>query len=197
MRRCVAWLVAVPLLLAGSQSAHVLAYRWVYPDAHVRLRELVASGHDYMSLLPFVLGAAAAILTLSLALTVVDAFSGRPQRKLPAWAFALLPMVGFTAQEHLERLLESGSFPWHAVGDPTFLPGLALQVPFGLAAYLAARILLRAAERSGRLLALAAPRVRRLTWPALSAPPAFLDLPRVAVAMRSLGKRGPPLLSPV
>ena len=41
---------------------------------------------------------------------------------------------------------------WHAFAGPTFLPGLALQLPFALLAYVAARLLLRAAVRLGRLL---------------------------------------------
>ena len=170
MRRSLAWLVAVPLIIAGSQAAHVLTYRWVYPVAHVRLHELVASGHDYMSLMPLVLGIAGAVTALSLALSAVDAARGRTQRALPAWAFALLPLVAFTVQEHLERWLASGVFPWHAAAEPTFLPGLALQLPFGLVAYLAARLLLRAAEGVGRALVQpAAPRPRFVPVP-ISAP---------------------------
>ena len=37
MRRGVAWLAAVPLMLGGSQLAHAVAYRLVYPQAHVRV----------------------------------------------------------------------------------------------------------------------------------------------------------------
>ena len=91
---------------------------------------------------------------LSLVVSAADAARGRSQRALPAWAFALLPLVGFTLQEHLERWLASGVLPWHEFAAPTFLPGLALQLPFGLLAYLAARLLLRAAEDAGRVLRL-------------------------------------------
>ena len=48
MRRGLVWGVAVPLMLAGSLTAHVLAYRLVYPEAHVRLRTLLATGHSYL-----------------------------------------------------------------------------------------------------------------------------------------------------
>lgn len=194
MRRSLAWLVAVPLMMAGSQAAHVLTYRWVYPVAHVRLHELVASGHDYMSLMPLALGIAGAATALSLALSAVDAARGRRQRALPAWAFALLPLVAFTVQEHLERWLSTGVFPWHAAAEPTFLPGLALQLPFGLLAYLVARLLLRAAERVGRSLALAPPPTAPPALGALVAPASVsAPLCRRPIAL-ALAKRGPPIL---
>ena len=192
MRRSLAWLVALPLMLAGSQAAHVLAYRWVYPEAGVRLSALVSSGHGYMSLLPFVLAAAAALMVVSLALTAVDATRGRAARSLPAWAFALLPPLGWILQEHLERLLYTGVMPWHEFAAPTFLPGLLLQVPFAALAYLVARLLLRSAVRVGR--AFAAPRRPRLLPLPLAAPAVPLLSLRPALVASGPATRGPPLL---
>lgn len=196
MRRLLAWLVALPLMAAGSQVAHALAYRWAYPNVHVRMTALVATGHGYLAWMPLVLGIGAAGAFLSLLVVVLDAASGREERTLPAWAFALLPPLGFTAQEILERSFHAGSLVWQAVEAPTFLPGIALQVPFAAAAYLAARFLLRAAARAGA--ALAVPAVRRPPLPAL-------DLPRPAPApFRLVGplgcwlaERGPPRPLPV
>jgi hypothetical protein len=194
MRRSLAWLVSVPLMLAGSQAAHVLAYRWVYPDAHVRLAALVRSGHGYLSLLPFALGAACAVTVLSLLAGAADAARGRRARPLPAWAFALLPLVAFTVQEHLERWLYSGVVPWHEVAAPTFLPGLALQLPFGAAAYLVARLLLRVAERLGLALAPAPPPRPKFSPLPGVAPASVPEPPRAPLISRGLAKRGPPLL---
>ena len=59
----------------------------------------------------------------------------------------------FAAQEVLELSLRTGTFGWRALLAPTFIPGLALQLPIALAAYVAARLLLRTAERVGRALA--------------------------------------------
>jgi len=195
MRRALAWLVALPVLLAGSQAAHVLAYRWVYPEAHVRLQALVATGHGYLSRLPLVLGAAGAIASVSLLLSAVDAARGRPARALPAWAFAVLPPLAFVLQEFLERSLHLGMFAWQAALAPTFVPGLVLQLPFAALAYVAARLLLRAAERAGRAFAPARTAMRR-------SPPAVFTLPAEALPVRGnplsrlLAKRGPPLPSP-
>jgi hypothetical protein len=194
MRRSLAWLVSVPLILAGSQVAHVLAYRWVYPDAHVRLEALVRTGHGYMSFLPLALAVAGAITALSLLVGAFDAARGRRARPLPAWAFAVMPLAVFALQEHLELWLYTGVVPWREAAAPTFLPGLALQLPFGAAAYLAARLLLRAAERLGRALASSPPPRPKLVAPPLAAPSPAPETPRATPLAHSLAKRGPPLL---
>jgi hypothetical protein len=194
MRRSLAWLVAVPLMLAGSQVAHMLAYRIVYPQASIRLHALVETGHGYMSALPLMLGVTAAVVTLSLAASVVDAARGRGIGSVPPWAFALLPVVGFAFQEYLERWLAWGFFPWHAAEEPTFIIGIALQLPFGALAFLAARFLLRTAKRLGRRLSASPPRRRPVPSPLLI--PAAQPLPPLpSLLSRRLGRRGPPLFA--
>jgi hypothetical protein len=68
--------------------------------------------------------------------------------------------------------------------------GLALQLPFGALAWLAARLLLRAAERLGRALAAAPPRRRPLALPLL--PAREPELAPLSPLARALAKRGPP-----
>ncbi|HLX33456.1 MAG TPA: hypothetical protein VKR79_11950 [Gaiellaceae bacterium] len=195
MRRSLAWLVAVPLMLAGSQVAHVLAYRIVYPEAGIRLQALIQTGHGYLSTLPIALGVAGAIVVLSLAASVADAARGRGVRPLPPWTFALLPVAGFAIQEYLERWLAWGFFPLYAAAQPTFLIGIALQLPFGAVAYLAARFLLRSAKSLGRRLVHSTPpRIRVAPLPLLV--PATQPLPPLpSLLSRRLGRRGPPLLA--
>ncbi len=149
MRRRCAWLVAVPLMLAGSQAAHAFAYALVYPETTLRLDALARTGHAYFQLLPFALAVAAAAAAVGLVTAAVDAVHGREARDLPPAAFAVLPPVAFALQELIELSLHTGTFGWHAFTAPTFLPGLALQLPFALLAYLVARLLLRAAEWVG------------------------------------------------
>ena len=165
------------------------------PELHVRMQVLLVTGHGYLRWLPLVLGVAAAVVALSLLVTAVDAARGRAPRGLPAWAFALLPPLAFVVQEHLERLLHTGVFPWQEFGTPTFVPGLALQLPFALLAYVVARLLLRTAERAGRAVARVAPPRPRLAPIVLAAPAAEPPLPRVALISSGLAKRGPPLLA--
>jgi hypothetical protein len=104
----------------------------------------------------------------------------------------LAPAI-FVCQEHFERLLHDGVFPWGAVADRTFVVGLALQLPFAAVAYVLARLLLRAVRSLGGLLANArcgcvvgeSPR-----WACLS-----LVVPRVSVVALGYGSRGPPSAS--
>ena len=140
-------------MVAGSQVAHVLAYRLVYPQMPVRLHALLVTGHGYMARLPLVFAACAAIELIAFSTAVVGSLRRKAAPTVPAWAFGLLPPLGFAVQEFLERCLYGASFPWWMVLQPTFRIGLLLQLPFGLAAYLVARLLLRAADEVGRALA--------------------------------------------
>jgi hypothetical protein len=145
--------VALPVMLAGSQAAHALAYRIVFPQSSLRLQVLAATGHGYLARLPLVLGIAGAAGLVGLGAAALDTARGRRVRDLPPAAFALLPPLAFALQELLELSLHTGTFGWRAALAPTFLPGLALQLPFALVAYVAARLLLRAAVRLGEGLA--------------------------------------------
>jgi len=194
VRRALTWLFTVPLVLTGSQAAHVLAYRLVYPSSQVRLHALLLTGHGYMDRLPLVLGIAVAVAAVSLVAAVVDAARGRPLRALPAWAFALLPLATFALQEVLERSLHAGTFFWQAVESPTFVPGLALQLPFAAVALLAARLLLRTASAVGRFVGGVRVRVPRAR-DRLLLRPAAVRLPRLAPLAASAAGRAPPLLA--
>ena len=153
MRRSLAWLVAVPSMLVGMEAAHALAYRLVFPQASVRGAMLAATGHAYAAWLPLVLALGGAATVVGVTAAVVDVVRGRHVRELGPGAFAALPPLAFAIQELLELSLHTGDVAWHAFAEPTFLPGLAFQLPFAVLAYLAARLLLRAAVALGRLLA--------------------------------------------
>lgn len=192
MRRGLAWLVAIPLMLAGSEAAHVLAYRFVYPEAHVRVLALTLTGHGYLSRVPLILGAGVAVAFLSLLVASVDAARGRRVRALPAWAFAVLPPLAFVVQEVLELSLHTGTLGWRAALAPTFLPGIALQAPFALAAYVAARLLLHAAERLGRMFA---ERPRLVFVELVFTTPA--QPVRSRLSLLRLASRGPPVVAAI
>jgi hypothetical protein len=191
MRRGLTWLVAVPLLVAGSQAAHALTYRLIYPGTPIRVHALSVTGHGYLDRLPLALGVALSIALVGLLVAVLDTSRGRQLRGLPAWAFGALAPLAFALQEILELSLHTGTFAWHAVAAPTFLPGVALQLPFSLLAWLAARLLLRAAVRAGRALAVRPPAGRLVSFVAPA--PAGATLPRARVLAYRLAKRGPPL----
>jgi hypothetical protein len=152
MRRCLAWLVALPSMLAGTEAAHAVAYRIVFPQSHVRVVALAVSGHGYLAWLPLVLALTGAAALVALGAAGMDAARGRAVGAVPAVAFAIVPPLAFALQELLELSLHTGTFAWHVFAAPTFLPGLALQLPFALLAYVAARLLVRAAVHLGKLL---------------------------------------------
>jgi hypothetical protein len=145
VRRGLTWLLVLPAIVVGSQLAHGIAYWWAYPVARLRLSALASSGHGYLAYAPAALGFLGAVQAIAFVVTVLDKARGRPVRNLPAWVFLFIPMLGFVLQEHIERFLTSGVFPWWTVLEPSFWRGLILQIPLGVAAYLVASVLLRTA----------------------------------------------------
>jgi len=192
-RRLTVWLITLPLAVAGSQVAHALAYRIVAPDGDTRSALLAATGHGYYAYLPLALAVGSALVSSALVGEIRHCAPRRrrgPGARPSALSFAVLAPAIFCFQEHFERLVEQGGFPWHAALERTFLVGLLLQLPFALAAYLLAWLLLRAARSLGRLLA--APRRPQVSPFTLAAPTLALFSPRVPSLALGYGTRGPP-----
>jgi hypothetical protein len=152
VRRIAALLVSVACLIAGSLVAHALAYAMVIPDGAERARVLAETGHGYLGELPLIVAALAAIAIVGVSAEVAGGLRRQPARTIAAWPFALTAPLGFALQEHLERFLANGHWPWTAALDPTFSPGLALQLPFAWLAWRVARLLLRGAQAVERRL---------------------------------------------
>jgi hypothetical protein len=195
VRRALTWLLALPLIAVGSQVAHGLAYWWAYPIANVRDAILAHTGHGYLGYAPTLLGFLAALELLVLIVLVRDNVRGSVDRELPSWVFLWLPLVGFVLQEHLERLIATGVFPWWTIEAPTFWRGLLLQIPLGLVAYGIARALRRAAHAVAAIIVRGrrnntGPRPRPLTW----TPVANVLLPRPAPLALGAAGRAPPSL---
>jgi hypothetical protein len=195
VRRGLTWLLVLPAIAVGSQVAHGLAYQWAYPQAHLRLNALAYSGHGYLAYMPAAVAFLGAGQLVAFVAAVLDTVRGRPLRSLPAWVFLFIPEVGFVLQEHLERLVMVGRFPWWTALEPSFWRGLVLQVPLALAAYLVARILLRAAAvvadvvvARGRRTVVREPRLRTLR-------PPLVFLPRRPPLAAIAAGRAPPLVT--
>jgi len=197
VRRRLAWLVSVPLMVAGSQVAHSLAYRIVYPVASERDLVLQQTGHGYFAQAPLVGGIGLALLVAAFVGFVVDARDGRVAGRagrVSLARFAVLPPLGFALQEHFERLLHGGDGVFGAVVEPTFVVGLLLQLPFALLAYLVARLLVRVAERVARVFGTARPQ----RWAAAYHAARFSSLelaPAPSALALGHAERGPPLLA--
>ena len=117
------------------------------------------------------------------------------QRRAPSVVtFALLPPLSFALAEASERLVHAESFPFQPGLEPRFLVGLALQAPFGVVAYLLARLLTRVVEQVA--LALRSRPLSRIgrqlvrCWRA----PAGADVPRIQALALGYPQRGPPTL---
>ena len=194
MRHRVPWLLSVPLMLAGTETAHWLAFRLVYPNPWERAQALAQSGHGYFAYWPMLAGAGSALVIAALVMQAISANGnrapGRARRPSPA-VFAALPPLAFAVQEHLEVLLHSGTVA--GVADtPTFVIGVVLTLPFGLVAYGAAGLLLRVARAVGRAFARSGtPREERsLRCPR---PPCCALLPpRCCLLASGHAQRGPP-----
>jgi len=194
-RRLIAWLVTLPLAVVGTQAAHALAYRLVTSTADTREHELSTTGHDYLAYLPLALAIGAVLVAFALTAEVRHIVQTKESSALKpqVWQFALVAPAVFACQEHLERWLHDGAFPWDAALAASFITGLLLQLPFALAAYALARVLLRAARSLGRLLA--RPRRGRRLGATIEWPRTSFASPRVSALALGYGSRGPPFTS--
>jgi hypothetical protein len=193
MRRRLSWILALPVMAAGTVAAHSLSYLLIGTRPAEGVGEAAERSHTGTAgYLVMVIGVVAAIAVVALVARFL-AIRRRPARRgVSPWFFFVLPPLAFASQELAERVLHAESFPFHAALEPRFLLGLALQVPFGLLALLVARALLRVVERLVRALARPRPRLRRapISWPLRKS----CDLPRIPVLALGHPQRGPPAL---
>jgi len=194
MRRRLPWLIALPVMAAGSIGAHSLSYLVVSArttEAAGEASERASSGGP--SYLVLFLGIAAATAIVVACARLLFARPGvRRAGSVSPWLFFVLPPLAFAAQELAGRLLNAEAFPFHAALEPRFLVGLLLQLPFGLLALLVARVLLRVVERIADALA-RHPTLRD----AATAPPRprrAVDLPQISALALGYAERGPPTL---
>jgi hypothetical protein len=138
VRHGLAWLVTLVLAAAGTLLGHALSYSLTEQPA--------GDVHAYLAHAP-------QLLLLLLTLSVCALAFTRGAASPPAWPFPFLALGAFVVQEHLEQLVHTGELPW-LLTRPSFLAGLALQLPLALAAWAVSRRLLRALGVSPRRLRL-------------------------------------------
>lgn len=194
MRHRAAWLIPLPLVVASWLGAHSLAYWLVSPGGTGHMALHTVSGHGYMGYAPALAVWGLALVLAGLVLCVGDGLRGRRPSPPPLRVFVLLPPVGFAAQEHLERLIGTGGMPHDLMLEPTFLVGLALQLPFALAALLVAHALNALGLGIGRALARLLTSPRQVPGVPLSLlwRPASVALITPSVLALGHGPRAPP-----
>jgi hypothetical protein len=191
MSRRLTWLLTVPLMTGGLLAGHSVAYRVAIRDPHEREHALEATGHGYLAYVPLFAGVCLALVLGAVVLRALAAFRRQSGSATPATAFAMLPVLAFVLQEHVERAVHSGTVPWTAALELTFAVGLAVQLPFAFAALLLAEVLDSLAQAVGVALAAAGPPQSKLPLPAaLVLVPA--DLRRMPILARGYGGRAPP-----
>lgn len=179
------WLVLLPVLVAATEGAALVVDRFAPPSYEGV--ELFAASNRSSAFLPLALALGVGAVLCALASLATSA----PKRdRLPRWAFACLPPVLFTVQEHIEYVLQHHSAPTSVALSWTFAAGLLLQVPLIALAYLLARVLVGAAvaisERRMR-----SPVLRRVP-PKVARPGSSRPRRLQSVGDRTL-TRGPPL----
>jgi hypothetical protein len=179
-------------MVGGLLAGHWVGYRLAIPDAHARADVLSQSGHGYLGNAPLALTTCLLVLIASLLFRALAGYRGQPARPAASPAIVLLSPAAFVVQEHVERVVHSGQMPWTAALQPSFLVGLALQLPFALAALLIAWALDSVAHAVGRALAAAPPRPLLPVFVPL--PAHVTAAPRPAGLARGYGERAPPLL---
>jgi len=176
-------------MFAGLLAAHSLGYRLAITDSHARADALAHSGHGYLGYAPLALGVCLGVLLVALVYHGAAGFRGERRRAARSPLIIVLPILAFVIQEFLERLIHVGHVPLTLVLQPVFMIGLALQLPFALAALLVAWALDSAAHAVGRALA-ASPRPTFSVF--VPIPVRVVAAPRPAGLARGYGERAPP-----
>jgi hypothetical protein len=182
-----AWLLSLPLSAAGMLLAHQFAWEL---GGHEHAGE---AAHGYLQYGAIFAALGVATLIVAATTQLVRGVSGAGIADTPpARVFAIVPIIGFLLQEHLEHIVAERELEVTFFLSAPFLLGLALQLPFALAALLVARLILglvkhivRAVGSLGTVPGLASLRVLVPLGPELA--------PRRALATHSAG-RAPPRL---
>jgi hypothetical protein len=190
-----AWLLVFALTIAGWISAHEVAYRLAITHPHDGGSELAGRGHAHLAY-----GSLAIALSFLVALVCTAGLVARPTgRRSPSRHLLLIvvvvPPLGFALQELAEGLLATGALPYEAASQPAFLLGILLQLPFALAALVAARVLFAFARCLARSLGgTGRPKLVSLELSLSAAVEA--RPPRLPALAFGYGERGPPRRAP-
>jgi hypothetical protein len=159
--RRAAWVSAFVLTVAGGVLAHALTYEILGAHSGSHAGH-AAGGANHWQLC---LAVCASVSALGLVAAGVSRLRAGSTLRIPLWIFGILPPAGFALQAHFEWALQPGRGGYVVGLGASILLGVFIQIPFALAAYLAARglVVLVAAvgslRRSTRRRLVAAPRL--------------------------------------
>jgi hypothetical protein len=188
------WAASLLVCVAGWLIAHSLAYRLIASGDEGSGTLVEQTGHGHLAFSPYLMAVSATVLLLALVGAVVAGVARRPRPAVPWAPFVVLPPLDFICHMLLESVPYGRVVSVDVALEAVFLLGLALQVPFALAALLLARTALAWAEGLGRALTLRwRPRPLALASPA---PPRLLSgsehRPIITALASGYSQRGPP-----
>ena len=137
-RKRTALLFTLPFSAAGMLLAHKLTWGVA---GHGHDAEVA---HGYLRYGAVFVALFAAVIAVASTRNFVRTIGGEAAAVPSPIVFAVVPIVGFVFQEHLEHLVAARELELSFFLSPPFLVGLALQLPFALAALLVAHLILRA-----------------------------------------------------
>lgn len=191
-RRRLAGVISLALMVAGGLVVHELAYRIVAAQTHPTHHGAPATDvHGYLGYLPMCIAVCGAVVLVGLIALVLSRLRSPVQITPPLWLFGVVPPFGFAVQEHLERLAATGAFPYAAALETTFVVGIVLQLPFAVAAYVAARALIALAVAVVKRRRVSTRRWRVARQPALPQS-VWLLVPAASALALGHGERAPP-----
>lgn len=193
--RRLSWLIAVPLMAAGSFAARAATYVCVPPsggEAGSETAEHLQGGAQGIQW-SLVLGLVAALVVVAAVLQTAAMISGRRTRTPSPWTFFWLPPLAFLGQEIAERALRAETGLGAAALTHLAL-GLAAQLPFALLAFLLAFAIRAAAARLARVFRDSAS-LSCATAPSLCVPSGDASSPPRTLLALGHPQRGPPTSS--
>lgn len=194
-RRRLPWLVAMPTIAAGSIAGHAIGSRLVIAHAPELVGEAGQQSGLHLPPPPIAIGFVGALLFGGALLLIRSAKRGRGSRSTPPWLFLAMPVAAWLVQEGLERLGHAEAMSLHAMLDPSLFLGMALQIPFGIAAFFLAYLLLGALVRACAALSGDVPRVGRPSV-VVALPIGMPGARRTRVVALRRAQRAPPRLLP-
>ena len=196
MRRpLLALLLTLPAVVGGSLVAHFVTYYVAEPNAADRARVLAATGHAYLDRPWLILVVLLTVFAVGGLLCVHHELHGRATGRATVTPYLIGAPLGYAALEHLERLFATGQWPADLVLQPSFLFGLALQLPFAALAVAIARLALRSASSVARAVRRRAVAPRWTAAPRVVRASLAVFTPRPAVLAGAGASRAPPLES--
>jgi hypothetical protein len=183
-----ALLLSLPLSAAGMLLAHQLTW-------HVAAHDHEADvAHGYLQYGAIFLALATAVVVVAATRQLVQSVGGECAAEAPSpGMFALMPIVGFMFQEHLEHLVAARELEISFFLSPPFVVGLMLQLPFALAALVVARLILGVIRTVVTVVREAGtPRWLMPTDVSLAVIPLVVDLPQRRVLSFPCAGRAPP-----